>query len=253
MIVEELEQLGFGKNEAAILAALSEIGSSSVAELMKKTQIHPHLAYRSLNNLVLKGLVSETIRDHKKYYSLNNTHKLVSEAESRLELAKNVEHQILELNKKAAEGQKITVFQGQKAIVMARQFIINSISDEGMYYILSGNIKEFGKAMGGEFERQEREIAKRSIKQIFLGYKDQIKEFEEFKSRYFKKIAREFYFLDQNSSIPMSVDFSEKRVAILIFGSEPIAIGISDTMLAQGYKKMFETLLSLAHKHYQTT
>jgi sugar-specific transcriptional regulator TrmB len=248
---EKLQKLGLAKNEAIIYSALAELGDVPVSNLLEKTLLHPNLAYYSLDTLQAKGLVAETIRDHKKYYRLSDPHILVSSFESKLELARNVEKEVIELNRKSLSAQKVTVFQGQKAVVMARKFIIDSIDDNGTYYVLNANIKEFGKAMGGEFERQERELKKRAIKQIFLGYQDQIGELDKFKPRYFKGVEREYYFLPQTSSIPMSIDFSEERASILVFGSGLLAIGISDKILARGYLKLFNTLLEISKKYGQ--
>lgn len=147
-----------------------------------------------------------------------------------------------------AAAQKVTIFQGNKAVVMARKYIIDSIDDGGTYYILNANIAEFLKAMGGEFERQERELARRKIKQEFLAYAQMKEELSIFGKRYFKSVAREYYFIDEATTIPMSVDFSDRRVAILVFGLEPLVIGIADKILAAGYKEIFESLKKLALK-----
>jgi sugar-specific transcriptional regulator TrmB len=249
MDAEKLQKLGLASNEAKVYIALASLGGVPVVKITEEAGIHPQLVYGSLESLLHKGLVQESFRDHKKFYQILDPHKLITEEEHKLELARAVARDISSLSKKAMSAQKVSIFQGDKAIVMGRKFIIDSVDDGGNYYVLNANIGEFGKAMGGEFERQERELAKRKIRQIFIGYENQKEQLLEFQKRYFKKVAREFYFLSEQSTTPMSIDFSEKRVVILVFGIEPLAIGISDVTLASGYKKIFETLKSTAKKY----
>lgn len=246
---EKFEKFGFGKNESKVYFALAGMGRSSVAEIMDRTDLHPNLAYRALDNLERDGFVSKTIIDHKQNYSICDPDKFIELAEDGLENAREISKEIKKLSKKAEEAQKVTIFQGKKAVVMARKFIIDSICDGGTYYVLNSNIAEFGKAMGGEFERQERELVKRGIKQEFIAYKNQIDEYKIFEKRYFKRIKRDFFVLDERETMPMSVDFSEKRVAILVFGKIPLAVGVDDNILASGYKKLFETLKIIAKKY----
>jgi len=249
MGTDNLVSIGLTNNEAIVYEKLASLGPVPVSRLTSSTGFHPQIVYSCLDSLASKKLVSMTIRDHIKWFSVSDPHQLTQNLLDKMEMARGAEKEIVKLAKKAYEKQKVSIFQGKKAVVMARRFILDSISDSGTYYVLNANIKEFGKAMGGEFERQEREVSKRRIKQIFLGYKSQARELVEFAPRYFKKVDREFFFLDQTSSVPMSVDFSEQRVAILVFGMEPLAIGITDRTLASGYKAIFESLLNLASKY----
>jgi predicted DNA-binding transcriptional regulator len=71
-----LSKLGLAKNESEIYESLLKYGTNGVSQISKDTGIHRRNVYDTLNHLLAKGLVSETIGANENTYSPVTPRKL---------------------------------------------------------------------------------------------------------------------------------------------------------------------------------
>lgn len=88
-IISELKRAGLKQKEAQIYAALLELGGAYPSKIAEYTKMNRSTVYKILDELVIKGLVSELQKGKKLYYQIEKPEKLVRYAKSRIRLAKN--------------------------------------------------------------------------------------------------------------------------------------------------------------------
>lgn len=68
MLHEKLQKAGLNETEAKIYLAALELGQTSVSRIARKSGIKRTTVYLSLENLIHKGLMSQIVKDGKKYF-----------------------------------------------------------------------------------------------------------------------------------------------------------------------------------------
>ncbi|MFH1211984.1 MAG: helix-turn-helix domain-containing protein, partial [Candidatus Woesearchaeota archaeon] len=63
-----LREIGLSKNECRVYLSLIKLGSGTVQEISKKSNVHRANVYDVLNKLMEKGLVSYIIKKGKRLY-----------------------------------------------------------------------------------------------------------------------------------------------------------------------------------------
>lgn len=110
------KKLGLADNQAKVYLAVLELGLSSMTELSKKANLKRPTAYSIVDELIMLGLLAQTVAGKRKMYSAIHPRRL-------LEIAKNRERQINEvlpelaaLHNAQREKPKIQVFEGAEGV-----------------------------------------------------------------------------------------------------------------------------------------
>lgn len=69
MYEQSLKNLDLSEKEAVVYLASLELGSSTIQEIAKKSQISRSTAYEVIESLIKKGLMSSLTKGKKKYFS----------------------------------------------------------------------------------------------------------------------------------------------------------------------------------------
>ncbi|HUT22649.1 MAG TPA: helix-turn-helix domain-containing protein [Candidatus Bipolaricaulota bacterium] len=88
-LISELKKAGLKQKEAEIYAALLELGGAYPSKIAEYTKLNRSTAYKILEELAIKGLVSELRKGKKLYYQIEKPEKLVRFADSQIRLAEN--------------------------------------------------------------------------------------------------------------------------------------------------------------------
>lgn len=89
-MIEILVELGLSKNDAAVYAALVDVGPCFVAPLVKETKKHRQIVYNSLETLLAHNLISVSQKNGKNFYVISNPHHLLADIKKREALAQNL-------------------------------------------------------------------------------------------------------------------------------------------------------------------
>jgi sugar-specific transcriptional regulator TrmB len=87
-IQQKLKKAGLAGKEAAVYAALLQTGGAYPSKVAELTKLNRSTTYKVLDNLAIKGLVSELEKRNKLFYQVENPKSLERYAQSRITLAK---------------------------------------------------------------------------------------------------------------------------------------------------------------------
>ncbi|MFO0702531.1 MAG: helix-turn-helix domain-containing protein [Candidatus Andersenbacteria bacterium] len=87
-IQKQLRKAGLAGKEAAVYAALLQAGGAYPSKVAELTKLNRSTTYKVLENLAVKGLVSELEKRNKLFYQVENPKSLERHAQSRITLAK---------------------------------------------------------------------------------------------------------------------------------------------------------------------
>ncbi|MFZ5364813.1 MAG: TrmB family transcriptional regulator [Patescibacteria group bacterium] len=88
-LISELRKAGLKQKEAEIYAALLELGGAYPSKIAEYTKLNRSTVYKILEELSIKGLVSEVQKGKKLYYQIEKPDKLVRFAKEQIKLAEN--------------------------------------------------------------------------------------------------------------------------------------------------------------------
>ena len=233
LMFEKLGPLGLTLTESKIYVMLVDLGRSQAGIISRKTGIHRRSVYDALERLIEKGLVSYIKENEKRFYVPTDPQHL-------LELLKHTETDLqtvlpsLKAKYAEAKQKQETLFyrgvEGIKAIFDDQIATGKDVSIMGA----ARNAPEILKYYLGHYTEKR---LKKNIKLqlIYAGKKNK----ETVPNAEIKYLPDEF-------ASPVSTNVYGDKVAIIVWGVEPVAILIKSKEIAQAYHSYFSLLWSLA-------
>jgi HTH-type transcriptional regulator, sugar sensing transcriptional regulator len=235
-----LEEFGITKTEEKVYLVLSQHGSSTASDIIKKTQLHRTTVYDVLDRLIEKGVVSFVVQNKIKYYSSINPSKFLDialeqqkQAEAKQELAKKIISEINSLKKESESKSTAQVFVGVKG----QKTIMNDIIEEGKDFVEFGAEGKFEEGLSSYTKQwAEKRIAK-NIKAKII-FKEGLSG-PKWKMNQIRYVSKEY-------QSPASTIVYGNKVAIFIH-EEPITIILIESKkLSESYRNYFNLLWKLA-------
>ena len=231
---ELLENTGLSKNESKTYLALIRLGSASVSDIAKKTNVHRVNIYDVLESLQKKGLVASVIKANKKIFTPSNPEelkKIIKEKEREL---KETEKGLSELSNIYKEGtikKNVQVFKGKLGI----KTVLKEILDSKTEIINFGSSMKFPNFYPEYFDVWESKRIKKGIKMRIVTSKS-------IKGKVPAKRLQKIKFLKMEFENKTSTFVYDEKVASFIWVEEPIAILIQNTELAESHRNYFNFL-----------
>ncbi len=88
-LIGQLRKAGLKQKEAQIYAALLELGGAYPSKIAEYTKLNRSTVYKILEELAIKGMVSELQKGKKLYYQIEKPEKLVRFAKTQIRLAED--------------------------------------------------------------------------------------------------------------------------------------------------------------------
>jgi sugar-specific transcriptional regulator TrmB len=133
MYEQYLKNLNLSEKEAIVYLASLELGSSTIQEIAKKSQISRSTAYEIIESLIKKGLMSSLTKGNKRYFSAEAPARLLSlidikerEFETRKNELKAILPKLQELAKLSKERPKVKFYEGKQSIRMIQEDILKT-------------------------------------------------------------------------------------------------------------------------------
>ena len=235
MIEETLQELGLNKRESICYSALSELGSSTVGVICKKTGIPSSKIYEILNNLIQKGLASYVIKGKIKHYQASNPRVLLSYIEEKKKKIEEILPQLL-LKQKLVKKQSVEIFEGQKALFSLFTDLIKDAKPKELYLVFSIN------------EENKNEQANLFFRNLTLRRKAKKLDVRLLKNiRYYKKEKHTKLKLKYTKfNLPQGITVFRNYVIILSWIDSPVAIKIESDVFANQLRDFFLELWKTA-------
>jgi len=236
---EALEKFGLSEKEANIYLASLELSEATAGDIALKSNIARTLTYDILERLSEKGLVSYSIKDHKKYFVAAAPEEL-SRILTEKQKAITTVMPILEglYKTKGEKRPQIEIYEGKEGMKTLMDTVLRKTRKEFFAYGSSRSSYEVIPAFMEEWHKKR--IKEKIIMKIIYNNtpstKRKIKEKKE--SLKYTKLK----LMPINLESPTATIIFEDYVALQSWTKEPFAILIHSKEMADNQKEYFKEL-----------
>ncbi|MFA6587921.1 MAG: helix-turn-helix domain-containing protein [Patescibacteria group bacterium] len=220
-----LKQYGLNEKEAKVYLAILELGTCTVLELSKKSELKRPTVYRILDELKSKGLVATTPKEDKLFYSAEKPLLILEDLERKSKLIKNSLPVLEALFNRGSQKPKVKFYEGRQGLIDLMYDGLNCQS-KMIYYLwpVTDMFETIGKE---EIENFIQERIKRKIYIKTIRIKSKEREYKA--SGHGKQYYRELKYA------PKDFDFS---IGLIIYDNKVIIISSKK----ENYGLMIESL-----------
>ena len=236
MAFELLKKLGMNNNDIEVYVFLLKSGVSTAPEISKSTGIDKATAYRSLDNLIKLGVVSEVVIQKVKRFSAAPPHKLIDKLDELREELTQVLPELTTLTTMQRTTAQVELYQGKEGIKTVMQDILN----EGKPYYIIGHAETFFDEVPIYCHIWISRIEKKQVKGKLLCPKEE--NFKIAKTEELKDLPKELTSL-------ISTWIYGDKVAQFIMTRPVYVVLIKNKEVAESNKKLFEYVWKLAGKN----
>lgn len=242
-----LQDFGLTDKEVTVYLTLLKSGPNTIMNLARETGIKRSTTHNTVEELVKKGLVSQTNYGERRMVVAEDPQKLEFLLEQRKWEMKKIEdnlkgivENIYETIPQSKENTKVDVkyYNGEKGFKEVCQRSLDHSTNEVLFIT---NVDEWRKVYTEEYGR-EYYIPERLKRKIFLkALAPRNPGGEKFKGDD-KELMRETRFLPESYKFTPTVIICDDEVSIMISGEPYTAIVIENKEVAQMYREMFNDL-----------
>ncbi|MBD3328128.1 hypothetical protein GF340_02370 [Candidatus Peregrinibacteria bacterium] len=132
-LLKTLKDIGLTANEANIYLALLSIGTNPASTIAKKAELNRATCYNTLDKLMKKGFIEQTIKNNISYFSatdpkqiLNKLHNQKIEIDSQIDELKSSIEQLETMKSQLSEKPKVIFFEGKGGILNVMEDTLSS-------------------------------------------------------------------------------------------------------------------------------
>ena len=233
-ITTALEAIGFHKNESLIYMDLVKTGGSSAHDIARRTKIHRPNVYDTLDKLIKKGIVTQSMIENRKiFYPIKPKNLLIYLKQKEYDLEKVIP-EIEQIYNKPSEKRKVTMSEGIRSF----RVILNNLLETGFDIFVYGIPKEVPELIGGFLVDFHKRRVEKEVIMKHIYNKDAEKRV---------KYLNEMDFTEARY-LPSAFDTTISTLicgdtVLLIFWEDPIfTITIENRAIAESYKKYFDII-----------
>ena len=233
------------EGEAKVYLALSELGSSTVGPIVKKSKVAYSNIYDILNRLIEKGIVSFIIKNKTKYFqaaSPSNLIQYLDKKQEEITQEKEALKKILpELEKlqEAKSKQEAEVFIGKKGLRTAYEKLVQNISKDDeilFFYIHDEKYAEESNLFYNGIVDLNKKTKNRGICNKY------------YKTSWFTKKPNYLTMKFTEMPIPGNIDITNDKVLFTCWGESIFSVLIHSKSLAENFRNYFNEMWYLAKK-----
>ena len=235
-VIEQLEELGLSPHEALIYLSVLKHGESPAGVILDDVKLHREQVYRALKRLVDSGFLTQFEKRKRSYYSALDPAVLVNQTKAKVTVAQSLQPFLKELHQK--KPQIITVTEGEEAVKLQLEDIVQTLRDGEEYLVLGGIGQDYYEAAKKYTQIFQKQFAKKNIKGRIMAYEDTVYPTDSplGENVSVKKIRRP-------TDFPASTIIYGNKVGIDLLDPENVAIiTIENEKVADSYRQTFEAL-----------
>lgn len=247
MDINALKEAGLTDGEARTYMAMLGLGESTVGPIIEKSKISRSIAYKILDSLMRKGLVSFIIKEKTKHFRADSPERILDYVEKRKnsleDSRKKIEAMLPSLQRiTAGRENEVRVFTGFKGMISVHEHTYQRLQ-KGEEYFYMGVLPEQPEHYHAYWKRDHVRRAKAGIKCRLL-----------FNSKTDKTILknRNSYAGCQARYMPMGIEtpawfMAYEGVAVIgLQSDEPITIEILNPNIAESFRNYFESFWKMS-------
>ncbi|MEK6825819.1 MAG: helix-turn-helix domain-containing protein [Nanoarchaeota archaeon] len=243
--LKPLEKFGLSEKEAKVYLANLELGESLVSDIALKSHIPRTLVYDILERLILLGLVSYSIKSHKKHFTASSPHEFMRILKEKEASISGVLPFLEELHKiRGVKRPKVEVYEGIEGMKTVMNDILRSNTQEFFAYGSSRSSYEIMPAFMDDWHKQR--MKQRIIMKVLYNNTKEARVKVKQISDTLKYASYGFMPIELES--PTATLIYGNKVILQSWTKEPFAVMIEDERMAANQKEYFKALWSLAKK-----
>jgi len=241
--IYDLLNIGLTKGEAKVYVALSELGSSTVGPIVKKSGVAYSKVYDILNRLIGKGIVSYIVKNKTKYFqaaSPSNLVEYLNKKEKEISIQKESLLKIipdLEKLQEIKNQQEAEVFLGKKGLKTAYEKLFKIVSKHDEFLFFYIHDEKYG---------EESNLFYNSIVDISKNIKNRGICNKEYKKSWFAKKSKHLKMKFSDIPIPGNIDIIADKVLIVVWGEIVFSILIQSESLSDSLRNYFNEMWKVA-------
>ncbi|PIN89957.1 hypothetical protein COU60_02590 [Candidatus Pacearchaeota archaeon CG10_big_fil_rev_8_21_14_0_10_34_76] len=240
-----LLKIGLTEGEAKVYLALSELGSSTVGPIVKKSGVAYSNIYDILNRLAEKGIVSFIIKNKTKYFQAASPSNLINYLDRReaqiIEQRNSLKKILPEIEKLQGMKQKqeAEIFLGKKGLRTAYEKMCKGISknDEILFFYIHD--EKYG---------EESNLFYNSIVDLVKHAKNRGICNKEYKNSWFAKKSSHLTMRFSSMPLPGNIDITSDKVLLVSWGDPVFSVLINSFSLANNLRNYFNEMWKVAKK-----
>jgi len=226
--------IGLSKNEAKIYLALNELGSTTIGDISKKSNIHRSNVYDAIEGLVQKGLASFILKDNVKYYQPTDSSNLFNMIQEKQEKVKNLLPRLELLQSLSNEKSEASVQEGLAAARRAMDSFLKH-NDTILVMGVSSNV---GHLIGPFLENFHKRRIERKIVMKHIYNSDAYERIKFLKSLKYTEVR----ILPSEYNSPVATNVVGDEVIMIQWTESPVIITIKNKKIADAYRRYFNYL-----------
>lgn len=231
-ISQVFESIGFQKNEILIYLDLIRTGGSSAHEVSKRTKIHRSNVYDTLNKMIKKGIVIQSVEKKvKKFHPISPKNLLNYVKQKEYDLQKIIPEIEKIQGKPPPKKRRIAMSEGIRSF----RIILNNLLEKNQEILVYGIPKGVSDIVGGFINEFHKKRVKKKIKMFHIYNKDAKKRIKYLNSMEYTEAKYLPSIFNTNIMTMICGD-----VVLLTFWDDPIfTIVIENKAIADTYKNYF--------------
>lgn len=235
MLEQQLQQLGFHKNEIKIYLALLELGQSKAGKIIEYTKLHRNLVYIALKNLEQKKLISKLEKGKVFVFEINSPDTIRHLMEEKTSIANDV---IKKLNEKlTSEPRDVKIYEGNEGIIATREIIRKEIKSGEDYSVMGVSYSNSNPEITNYFAKFNKYIINKGANFHALISGNEDKKIIAERNLTWNKNAR---YLPFTVNSPIWFAIFRDTLNISLTGDDPITFSIKSAETTKAFKKYFE-------------
>ena len=239
----DLLKIGLTEGEAKVYLALSELGSTTVGPIVKKSGVAYSNIYDILNRLIDKGIVSYIIKNKTKYFQAASPSNLIDYLDKKEKEVSNQKQALkkilpdLEKLQEIKPQQEAEIFLGKKGLKTAYEKLLKNVTknDEVLFFYI--HEEEYG---------EESNLFYNSIVSLASKARNRGICNEDYRKSWFAKKAKHLQMKFSDIPIPGNIDIVGDKVLIVSWKDSIFSILIQSQSLASSMRKYFEEMWKVA-------
>lgn len=240
-ITSTLKRMGFDQKQAFLYMKALELGEASMTQLARSANIKRPSAYLAAEKLLMKGLLSETKKGKRKFYSAAHPRRLSDISRLQSHEIEELVPQLVALYHAPKEKPKIQVFEGEEGVIMLYRELYQSLSnkEEALWFSNIGALGEHLPEALVEYKKILVQLKNPRIRELYFGdaggkrWSSEIKPFCG-KNHFLRFLPTDFEF-----GLSDNLIFGNKLVIFSLRGNAFVTV-IESSDVAKTYRALFE-------------
>lgn len=243
--IQALKQFGLSEKESKVYLAALELGESGAAEIALKSNLPRTLVYDILEKLIDLGLISYTLKVHKKSFTASAPEKILSIMREKQETIKKILPELKQLQKSGGHPRpKVQIYEGKEGMKSVMDNILNSGVKEFLAY---GSSRSSFEVIPAFIEEWHQERIRRKVMMRVL-YNDTQESRKKVKTYPDSLQYAHYRFMPITLESPTATIIYADKVVLQSWTKEPFAVAITNKEMADNQRKYFKELWKIAKR-----